>query len=572
MAKVTKKKMNTRAKIIPLVMALGNKIIKEIGFVEKINESVKWDKSRSGVSPGNLLKVLLFSTFQDIRTVLTRIQPRLEEVDLGFLIGEEATENEINSFNIGRALERVGKSDCDGIYETLALTAVQQNKIPINRCHSDTTSLSFYGEYDIDKDALNLTEEEKAEVLEIERGYNKDGRHDSKQLIIGQIVNEQGIPIVNRTLNGATSDIEWNQLAIDYMKSIQQSGFTDGIYVADSKLVTSGLVGSMMEEGNRVNFVSRCPANFENKLESRMIQKAYSDNNWKELGKICEGRNASKYQGVSYVETVCGHELRLLVLQSSMLSEKVERSIEKEKESLTPLIRRLSKRKYACYADASADKELFMKDKRTSLFNIPIEIVQETKEIWPRGRHNEKTKPKTEEKYRISFAEVVRNEEACQRFRENESCIVLISNVTTGKTDAELLSIYKGQQVVENSFRLLKEPQIASVIYLKNIIRIKALTMVLSFSLLIRAIIQFRLREGLKESTNKNPDEKIYAGWNGRELKNPTYKLFYEHSIHCYFERESDDSYSFMWPNTKTQRCVESLLKLMHLDIEYMLE
>jgi transposase len=572
MAKVTQKPMKTRTKIIHLVMALGNKILKEIGFVEKINESVVWDKYHCGISPGDLLKVLVLSTFTDIRTVLTRIQSRFEQVDLSFLIGEASTEHDINSFNLGRALERVGKADCNGIYETLALTAVQQNNIPLKRFHSDTTTISFYGEYDIDKESLDLTESEKAELLEIERGYNKDGRPGSNQVIVGQIVNELGIPIVSRAHDGSTSDVEWNKAAIDYMKSIQESGFTQGIYVADSKLISSGLVGSMMEEGRRINFVSRCPASFENKLESRMIRKAYADGNWTELGQFCEGRNASKYNGISYIETVSGYPIRLLVLQSSNLTEKAEKMIEKEKEQLTALIRQLSKKRYACNADASADKDRFMGNKHTSLFNIPIEIVQETKEIWPRGRRNENTRPKREEKYRISFAQVTRNEEACQRFRESESCIVLISNVTTEKSDSELLCIYKGQQLVENSFRLLKEPQLASAIYLKNPIRIKALTMVLSFALLVRAIIQFRLREGLREFTEENPGKKIYAGWNGRELKNPTYRLFYEHSVYCYFERESYGRYSFMWPNIETQRCVEPLLRLMHLDIEYMLE
>lgn len=572
MAKVINKPMRMRRKIIPLVMALGNKIINSIGFTEAINASITWDKARWGISPGGLLKGLILSTFMDIRTPLTHLQARFEQIDLSYLIGEEASGHDVNSFNVGRALERVGLSDCDGIYETMALTALRLNKIPLARAHSDTTTVSFYGEYDIDVDLLDLTEAEKAEYLEIERGYNKDGRPESKQVVVGQITNELGLPIVSRTMDGATSDIEWNKSAVAYMQKLQAQGFTEGIYVADSKLMTSDLVKSMTEEGHRVNFVSRCPASFDNKLEGRMIKKAYSDGGWSELGKYGEGKNSSNYHGVSYMETVCGHPLRLLVLRSSALSEKVEKSIEKARANITPLINQLSKKKYACYADACADKERFIKDKRAALFDFTINIEQDIKEIWPRGRRNANTKPKLKETYRIAVEQVLRNEAACQQFTENESCIVLVSNVTTEKTDAELLAIYKGQQVVENSFRLLKEPQLASVIYLKNPARIKALTMVLSFALLVRAIIQYRLREGLKEYTEENPGAVIYAGWNGRALKSPTYKLFYEHSIYCYFERENLGEYSFMWPNIDTQHCVEPLLQLMNLDIVHMLE
>lgn len=76
-------------------------------------------------------------------------------------------------------------------------------------------------------------------------------------------------------------------------------------------------------------------------------------------------------------------------------------------------------------------------------------------------------------------------------------CIVLISNVgeeVSGKR--ELLQTYKGQQVVEISFRELKSPSMASVIYLKNPERIQTLSMLLSFALLVRAIIQYRMRRG----------------------------------------------------------------------------
>jgi hypothetical protein len=156
--------------------------------------------------------------------------------------------------------------------------------------------------------------------------------------------------------------------------------------------------------------------------------------------------------------------------------------------------------------------------------------------------------------------------------RYNESCIVLISNITDETvTDRTLLETYKGQHVVENSFRQLKGPNMASVIYLKNPKRIQALTMLFSFSLLIRALIQYRLRDGLKKHEAENPDVPIRAGWNGRPLKNPTFKLLYEQSINCYYERDGHNEYSFIWPHMEAQRIVESLLDLMGLSVSTLL-
>jgi len=570
MAKVEMKAMGGRKKIIPLVIALGNKIMNGLGFSEKIDESVEWDKKQWGISPGKLLKALVLSTFQDIRTPLTRLADRLSGIDLRYLIGEEAATNDVNSFNVGRALERLGESDSDGIYETLALSAVQMNNIPMERLHSDTTTISFYGEYDVDK--MELTEEEKAELLEIERGYNKDGRPECKQVVCGQIVNEEGIPIVSRVMDGATSDGEWNKEAIEYIRQIQEKGFNTGVYIADSKLVNSGLITNMMESVNPVKFVSRCPASFEEKLESRMIKKAYTEGNWEHYGQFTDGNNIAKYKGIAFTETVCSHPMRLLVVESSSLAEKVETAIEKEKEKLMPLVRNIEKKAFACHEDADSECNRLIGDKYAKLFNITTRIDRVVKEKWPRGRRKPETRPIIEETYKVVVEQIQRNDETCRVFMQNESSFVLISNVFDELSDKDLLATYKGQQIVENSFRLLKQPQLASAIYLKNPTRIRGLSMILSFALLIRAIIQYRLRDGLSKYKQENPDKKLYVGWNGRELTAPTYKLLYEHSFDCYFEREGYGKYSFAWPYVESEQRVGTLLRLMNLDVLDLIE
>ena len=135
-----------------------------------------------------------------------------------------------------------------------------------------------------------------------------------------------------------------------------------------------------------------------------------------------------------------------------------------------------------------------------------------------------------------------------------------------------MLEIYKGQHVVENSFRLLKTPQLASVIFLENPTRIKAMTMLLSVALLVRAIVQYRLRDGLKKYKEENPTSEIRSGWGGRPLNNPTFKLFYEHSSRCYYQREDRNDYSFAWPNYETKEVVMPLLGLLGLDITTLLQ
>ena len=139
-----KEKMNTSyVKTITLVVALANKIMKELDFEEIINTNITWDKAHWGISPGKLAKALVLSTFTDMRIPLTHIQYRLSDMDLRYLIGEEAMEHSINALNVGRALERIGESDVNRPYETLAIAALQKYNIPTERIHSDTATISF---------------------------------------------------------------------------------------------------------------------------------------------------------------------------------------------------------------------------------------------------------------------------------------------------------------------------------------------------------------------------------------------------------------------------------------------
>ena len=264
--------------------------------------------------------------------------------------------------------------------------------------------------------------------------------------------------------------------------------------------------------------------------------------------------------------------MRLVVIESSSLAGKADAAIDKKMDALMPLIGKLEKNTYACHADAFAACTGFFEDKRARLFSATTRIDKITKERWPRGRRKADAVPVTQETFKIVVERIQRNEDTCRIFMQNESCFVIISNVLDGLSDKDLLATYKGQQVVENSFRLLKEPQLASVIYLKNPVRVKALSMALSVALLIRAVIQFKLREGLREFKEKHPGGKLFVGWNGRDLANPTYRLLYEHAFDCHFDREDYGKYSFAWPFVESKERVGTLLWLMGLDVLDLIE
>ena len=261
------------------------------------------------------------------------------------------------------------------------------------------------------------------------------------------------------------------------------------------------------------------------------------------MGKFHSGEKAATYRGYCFEEEVCGAPMRLLALESSILKEKAMTSLERIRMELEPEIRKVEKKIFLCQADAEEEK-------------------------WPRGRRKAGTVPRIEERYHLKSEEILVKEKERDEYLQKASCIVLISNVWKEEQgNIELVRIYKGQQVVENSFRELKSPSMASVIYLKNPERVKALSMLLSLSLLIRAIIHYRMREGLKEFNNENPGVKLRAGWGGRTLEKPTYRLLYEQRVNCYFEKEGAGVYSYAWSSVETRERVETLLNLMKITL-----
>lgn len=547
-------------------MAIANNILKQIRFVEWIDAQVQWDRSQWRISPGMLAKALVLATFTDMRAPLVHVSSRFTGLDTEYLFGDGISSEDINEYNIGQMLDRLSEQNCNELYRSLALTVVTLYQIVVSRLHADTTTVSFYGEYDFD--LSQLSEAEQAEVLAIDRGYNKDGRPLCNQVVVGQIVNEDGIVLASDVMAGHTSDIDWNRRAIEYIRAIQQGIAQTGVFVADSKLVCEEHFRNLMQPESRIEFVSRCPANFANKLESRLIQMAYAQGNWQDLGSYHEGKSASSYQAIGFTETVFDYPTRLLVLRSSALAGKVDQQIEKERLVAAELAAELEKKTFKCLPDVQEEWQRFNQNKKTRLFTCSYEVLTQSEEKWPRGRRGPDTQPiGTETTYRIKVTEISENPATAGIFRQTESCFVIISNVGDTINDRQLLGIYKGQQVVENSFQLLKEPCLASVIYLKNENRIRALTMLLSLSLLVRSILQYRMRQGLKTYTDQNPKKPLKAGWGHKKLEVPTFKMLFEYCRNNYYLRTGPEDYSFNFHSADNEFLVTTLLSLMNLTV-----
>lgn len=80
-----KARLQEDPKTVPFVIALANKMLSVIGFVDFINRNVDWDPKQWSVSPGNLTKAVVLSTFFDMRVPLSNIEKRFGGMDTELL-------------------------------------------------------------------------------------------------------------------------------------------------------------------------------------------------------------------------------------------------------------------------------------------------------------------------------------------------------------------------------------------------------------------------------------------------------------------------------------------------------
>jgi transposase len=555
---------------IPLILALANKILETIGFVDFINGAVEWDDEQCKVTPGHLAKAVILATFFDIRAPLSIIKGRFIGMDTEFFFGEGISPRDLNDYAIGRTLDKIAAANPDRLFATICLSTYAIYKIAFKRLHSDTTSLSFYGEYDQDPE---ISEEEAEEVLQIVRGYNKDHRPECKQVVVGKIVNEHGIPLVSLSMDGNTSDVEWNQKALELVGQLYTDQLTEGIYVADAKLMTINLFRTLMNPNRLIRFVSRCPANFGGKLEEKTIAEAYADEEaWVELGTFGSGKKACTYKGKAYTKSVDNSDIQLIVLCSSAGEIRFQTKKDKARQALEQDIANTQKKVFVCEADAQEEWKRFCKSHKKSLYLYDVTVVETTQEKRPRGNPGKNPKPpQIVSQWSLQIQVTGEDPAAMATFRHNEECFVLITNVSPEECNMrEVLGIYKNQMVVEIDFRLLKEPCVASVIYLKTPERIQSLAMLLHVSLLVRAMIQYKLRKGIKEYPT---DELPRVGRGGRKIQhNMTTRFLIEEFRHQGFIENEAGMYQLIFISTFHRLQMTTFLEFLGMTVDELIE
>jgi transposase len=199
----------------------------------------------------------------------------------------------------------------------------------------------------------------------------------------------------------------------------------------------------------------------------------------------------SEYGGIKQRWMVVESELRK---KSSI--EQVEKQVKKQLEKAEAALRKLSRQKFACQADAKIAIEKLSKSWKYHQIK-EIEYIEKA-EYKIAGRPNKLTEP-NQIKYQV-IGKIKNSESAIETEKIKAGRFILATNILDENelSDEQVLEEYKAQQSNERGFRFLKDSLFfTSSVFVKTPERVEAIAMIMGLCLLVYNLAQRKLRQEL---------------------------------------------------------------------------
>jgi transposase len=196
----------------------------------------------------------------------------------------------------------------------------------------------------------------------------------------------------------------------------------------------------------------------------------------------------------------------------------LNKNLVKKEKLIKKAVAKMEKEIFHCEKDAS--KAIAKLGKDHPLFNLwPIEMIP----IYAEKDKNKKGIPKQLLGYGLKIG-ITKEKGAITKLKDECGKFILGTNVSKDKLpDDKILGTYKEQSKVESCFRFLKNPSFfASDIYLKKVGRIEALMLVVTLAIMTYNVMEFFIREMLKETGKTFPNQV------GKKINNPTLRWVFQ--------------------------------------------
>ncbi len=405
---------------------------------------------------------------------------------------------------LGRTLDWLYAHDPTKLFAGIASRARQIFGVKAHQVHVDTTSFSVSGQYSMASEGKEPGEEaarssREAAVIAITSGYSRDHREDLKQWMIALATTHDGdVPLFLQPLDGNSSDKVSLLAAITTIQAQwREANGEPGVYVAESGAYSESNMRQLNEAG--VKWVSRVP---ETSTEAKAVLQEGSEQ-WQ----TAEDGSTQWYSRAMSLPQ--GTE-RWLIVRTQASQQRAQVSVQRQVTPAQASWERkcwhLSKRRFACEADARAALERELKGKPTWL-EVRSDVVAHSRHAG-KGRPCKEASPTTHQ-WQIVVTVTV-NQSRLDKEVSRKACFIVGTNELKSEalSDHELVTTYKEQGGVERGFRFLKDPLfLASSVTVSKPERIIALSLIMVLCLLVYRLAEFRLRAHLAETKQTIPDQ-----------------------------------------------------------------
>ena len=418
-----------------------------------------------------------------------------QHLDLERLVGPGVTPKQLNESVIGRLLDQIHAYGSTKLFTDLVTQMFTVYQEIVQLCHVDTTNFSVHGEYE------NTSGDG---CIKITKGHPKDKRWDLKRFVLSLVVNQHGIPIFARSLDGNESDKE---TLLNTIQSLKES-FTfnpDVIFLGDSALYSEKNVQKL---GDHTKWITCVPATIK---EMTSLLKSDLDFIPTSDPRYSLSTVESSYGGIAQKWVVVSSE-DMKIRETKTF----HKNLEKRYVAALKGLKKISSVQYACETDAMNALSRYLKDTPlVSLENSHIEVIHKR----ANGKRGRPKDGETLVTLYIIDASVLLNHEFVEKEQAFLGRFILATNALSLDSET-VLNHYKGQMIVEQGFRFLKDRsfRIAEV-YLKSEKRIEALCMVMVLCLMIYSYTEWLLRKRLEEeketvlNQKKKPTSKPTLKW-----------------------------------------------------------
>jgi transposase len=492
-------------------LPLVNAVLDRLGFDRLLQKALP---SGGRLEAARALGVLVRNiALHDRQPVYTHAEwARQVEPSLVGLVAKQA--ELLNDDRVGRSLDRLFDADRAALMTELVLATLRDFKVDLDQLHNDSTTLTLTGDY---REATGSNIRGKPTLL-VTYGHNKDHRPDLKQLLFVLTVSADGaVPVHYRAMDGNTND---SVTHIDTWEDLRKvARRPDFLYVADCKLCSKASLEHIAKQGGR--FITVLP---RIRREDRWFRNFVQVNEppWEEAVRRPHPRRRSGPQDVwKVVESPLPSKegYRIVWVWNSLMAledgDGRQSRIEKAWLAVEQLETKLRGKRcrYKLREKVEEAAARILKESGAERW-VRVEITERDEPVYrqeKRGHPGPNTKYVRKYRKRFSVAARVKDD-VIQADAKTDGMFPLISNCRDLSLK-QILEAYKFQPKLEKRHEQLKSVQDLAPVWLKNVSRIEALLFLYFVALLVHALLERELRQGMDrekvESLPLYPEERL---------------------------------------------------------------